>query len=290
MADPNSFHILAPVDLGDSSRSALRYARMLADRVGAKLTLMYVNDSLTLQSYDQIFTGCDLPSGERERMIDAVRTYATPELGSMRFDVLVAADDTARAVVTAADRENIDLIVMGTHGRRGWNRLMGGSLAESILHRSDRPVIAVPQGRELPDVSRVLCPVNFSEPARLGVKAACCMSRALDAELHMLHVVEGEMRSTFNELCETVREWVSPILGNNCEFHQVVSRAAVAGEHIVAQARRLDARLVVLGANHAGRSRERATLGTTVEKVIRASHVPVMSVIRPLAMVQPVAA
>lgn len=287
---PSGFHILVPVDLGDSSKSALHYAQMLHSRVGARLTLMHVNDALTLQSYDQIYTGREIPPGERARMTDAVREYATPELGRTPFDVVVAADDTARAIVTAADAENADLIVMGTHGRRGWNRLIGGSLAESIMHRSDRPVIAVPQSGKVNPVSRILCPVNFSEPARTGVKAACCMSKALASELHVLHVIEQDTRATFSELCETVREWVAPVLNGACEFHEVISRAAFAGDHILQQARKLEAGLLVMGASHEGRSRDRATLGTTVERVVRASHVPVMSVVRPLAMLQPVAA
>lgn len=138
--------ILAPVDLGHSSEAALRCAQMLVSRLGAELTVMYVDDALTLQSYDQIYTGYrDLPAEREELMEDAVRAFAAPFLGDTEYDVLVVADDTARAIVTAADRRDASLILLGTHSRRGWKRLMGGSVAESVMRATDRPVLVVPQ-------------------------------------------------------------------------------------------------------------------------------------------------
>lgn len=286
MSDLRNFRVLIPVDLGHSSEAALRYAQMLVSRIGAQLTVMYVNDALTLQSYDQIYSGYrDLPPEQEEMMEDAVRKYAAPILGATPYDVLVVADDTAPAIVAAADRNDVNLIVMGTHGRHGWQRFIDGSLAEAVLHRSDRPVITIPQGHPF-EVSRILCPVNFTESARIGARAACNVARALESPLHLLHVVEvASAQSGFeNEAREAIGEWVAPFVGTSCEFDQIVCRGSSAADQIVEHARRLGTNMMIVGASHEGRSHARATVGTTVEKLIRAAHVPVMSVVHPLTM------
>lgn len=286
MSDLRNFRVLIPVDLGHSSEAALRYAQMLVSRIGAKLTVMYVNDALTLQSYDQIYAGYrDLPPEQEEMMEDAVREYATPILGATPFDVLVVADDTAPAIVTAADRNDVNLIVMGTHGRHGWQRFIDGSLAEAVLHRSDRPVITVPQDHPF-EVSRILCPVNFTEAARIGARAACSMARALESKLHLLHVIEEpQVRPGYeNEVREAIGEWVAPFVGTSCEFEQIVSHAASAADHILEHARHLQADMLVVGTRHGGRAHARTTVGTTVEKLVRTAHLPVMSLVHPFGI------
>lgn len=138
-------HILAPVDLGDSSKRALEYVRSLADRYGARVTVFYADASLTLRSCGAMHAGNDgLHPDERRNLENVVREYASEHLGDTPYDVAVVADDPASAIANAARRCNADLIVMGTHGRHGLERVMLGSVAESVLSFADRPVVAVP--------------------------------------------------------------------------------------------------------------------------------------------------
>ena len=194
-------HILVPVDLGHSSEAALRTAQMMVTRLGAKLTLMFVNDALTLQSYDEIYTGYrNLPPDQEEMMEDAVRAWAKPLVGTMKYDVLVVADDPPRAIGAAAARHEADLIVMGTHGRHGWERMVDGSIAESVLHATDRPVIAVPQNAPTKGITNIVCAVNFTEIGRAAARVACCMSGTFGAQLHLMHVSEQAVANTAEQL------------------------------------------------------------------------------------------
>ena len=281
MSDLLLRNILAPVDLGHSSEAALRHAREVATRFGANLTVFYANDALTLQSYDEIYTGYrELPEEQSRMMEEAVRQYARPLVGDLVFDVDVVADDTPRAIATAAERKDADLIVMGTHGRRRWQRLMSGSVAESVLHATDRPVLAVPEGSGARTVSTVLCPINFSPAAHSAVRAACRLSRAFDAELNVVHIATADSgESEISRLREKVRSWVDPIVAPWCEFRELVSRGHDAAHQILEWASRIGAGYLVLGAHKKPMTRARATVGTTAERILRSSPLPVLSVL-----------
>ena len=281
MAEHRVPRILAPVDLGHSSEAALRCAQMLVSRLGAELTVMYVNDALTLQSYDQIYTGYrDLPEEQEELMEDAVRAFATPFLRGTRYDVLVVADDTARAIATAADRRDASLIVLGTHGRHGWSRLLDGSVTESLLRATERPILSVPQSVDRQQISALLCPVNFTPLARHAVQAACRLADWLEARLHIVHMTTEKSHDDLAGLRNAIREWIDPEAEGRCEFGQMVHRSGSAADHILECCHDLGADLVVVGG---GRRPHRMQPGrpTTVDRLIRHSTVPIMSIVTP---------
>ena len=278
-------HVLTPVDLGHSSEAALRCAQTLVSALGAKLTLMYVNDALTLQSYDEIYTGYrELPDEQQEMMEDAVRQWAHPILGRAPYDVLVVADDPVRGIATAAAKHAADLIVMGTHARHGVQRLLGGSLAEAVLHHTDRPVLTVPQSAE-PRLSDIVCPVNFTEVAQRAAKAACCMSRTVGGRLHLVHVA-GHSEPDLNQ---RLRDWAGGILSHECEVAEIVVRGRAAAERIVDYAGAVSADVIIVGAQRRTHG-ARAALGTTTESIMRISPVSVMSIVRPMADMRTAAA
>lgn len=285
MTDLRIKKILAPVDLGHSSEAALRHARDLATRFGSHLTVFYANDALTLQSYDEIYTGYrELPEDQSEMMEEAVRAYARPLMGDLLFDVLVVADDTPRAIATAAGRRDADLIVMGTHGRSNWEKFMTGSVAEAVLHATDRPVLAVPQDSRAGTVATVLCPINFTPAAESAVKAACCLSKAFGAELNVLHVVSRESEgSHMDGLREKIRSWLDPVVEPWCEFRQLVVRGHDVADHILEWAERVGAGYLVVGAHKKTVTHARATVGTTAERLLRTASIPILSVLHPPA-------
>jgi nucleotide-binding universal stress UspA family protein len=111
-------HILAPVDLGDGSKSALQYVRFLARTAGARVTLFYA------------------PATEDEALLDeadlrfheaAVRRFADSFFEDLPYDVIVAAADPAVAVPRTAREIGADLIIMGTLGRKGIERAIAGA-------------------------------------------------------------------------------------------------------------------------------------------------------------------
>jgi nucleotide-binding universal stress UspA family protein len=139
-------HILAPVDFSELSAHALRYAARLAKCSNARVTALYADlfqpppyftEGNLNQLVDQLRTA--------ERQAEAhLRRFVAEEVPDLEgVEVLVREGLPADAIRRAASDEHADLIVMGTHGRSGFNRLMLGSITERVLREATIPVLAV---------------------------------------------------------------------------------------------------------------------------------------------------
>lgn len=135
--------LLVPVDFSDCSLDALEYAVIVAQRAKASLTLLHVMEPV---SYGLDFT---LPHPDkRERMREAI-TSRLDGLVSALASTQVTADYLLRgglpndSILEAARTGSADLIVMGTHGRRGLSHVFYGSVAESVLRQAHCPVLTV---------------------------------------------------------------------------------------------------------------------------------------------------
>ena len=138
-------HILCPVDFSGLSAAALRYAATLARRLDARLTVVYAN-TFTAPPY---FTESKL--GELERQFrdsfheaeTALRRFVSKNIPDAQAGALVVEGLPVDAIHKAVEEAGADLIVMGTHGRGGLNRLMLGSVTDRVLRESRVPVLTV---------------------------------------------------------------------------------------------------------------------------------------------------
>ena len=132
-------HVLVPTDYSDTSEAALTYGRALASLFGADLTLLHVTDNPFLRA--TVADPATLRAGEVKRLSDRL-TPADREILRARA-ILEVSDDPADEIVTYAKAADIDLIVMGTHGRRGAAHLLVGSVAERVVRTAPCPVLTV---------------------------------------------------------------------------------------------------------------------------------------------------
>ena len=135
--------ILVPTDFSDLATAALRHAGELAAKEGAELIALYA---------DTFEPPMEFTSREIEGVVDAIdksRQLAHEELercigqnvpATVRTQAVVIEDLPVPAIIGYAKRNNIDLIVMGTHGRTGLSRLLMGSVAERVVAESPVPV------------------------------------------------------------------------------------------------------------------------------------------------------
>jgi nucleotide-binding universal stress UspA family protein len=132
--------ILHPTDFSDCADDALRVARSLAREHGAQLIILH---TIPMES---VPIELALPPVDRRACQTALEVRAArlngPEL-DLPAKTKLADGDAAEEIIRTADEAECDLIVMGTHGRSGLGRLLMGSVAESVLRRASRPVLAV---------------------------------------------------------------------------------------------------------------------------------------------------
>jgi nucleotide-binding universal stress UspA family protein len=198
--------------------------------------------------------------------------------------------DPQEAIVRKATEWKADLIVMGTHGRRGLDKLLMGSVASSVLHRARHDVMLVRADSELfaegPDAGPILVPVDFSDHSQRALGLARLVADRYKGRVHLIHVVEllhtpltpGGLSSRFEESPELKEKYEEALLEmlKDTPGEVTVAEGTVAGE-ILWWREKLGARLVVMGSRGLS-SLKYLFLGSVAEKVARFSEVPVIVV------------
>ncbi len=140
--------ILIPTDGSEGSNRAIDYAINVADLYDASLHVLFVIDT-TLKLWDHPYSKSVV---DHVREIGRKQLLRARELGEKRgleVETEIKRSPKAHEEITSyADEKNIDLIVMGTHGRSGLERMMIGSTTERVLRTATRPVITVPMNEE----------------------------------------------------------------------------------------------------------------------------------------------
>lgn len=140
-------NIMVPIDFSEQSRHALEHAASLARESGATLLVVHVKEP------PHYFppTGSGIyadPNHTKEgkRLADFV-----PRGLGVHCEYQIRIGDPADEIVKVVEDEDVDLIVMGTHGRSGISRMLMGSVAEAVVRQAPCPVLTYKQPRQMPD-------------------------------------------------------------------------------------------------------------------------------------------
>ncbi len=293
--------ILVPRDFSPCGEEALLYALDLARRVGAEVRLLFVevlldvpDPTATHPSYRRIL---------RERLLEDIEpelVEGTPDSEEVQIKPALVSDVApAPAIVSYAKRCDIDLIVMGTHGRRGVRRLLLGSTAEEVVRTAPCPVFTV-RSRDpsaavaLKEIASILVPLDFSRHSQTALCHAKELAAVYDARLDLLHVVEDRLRlhpafyntdvmtiagidpDLLGKAAEELRQFYRETEGPDTDVDIHVWKGHAAHE-IIRFATEHGSDLVVMSTHGLG-GLEHFLLGSVAEKVVRRSPAPVFTV------------
>lgn len=253
--------ILVPVDLSHVSVLAWRWARAFAAH-GAHLEALYVHETPATPVLG--LPGLSLSAAGRARIMARMRK-AYPG-GSVRVE------QGDPSVVICRHARRFDLVVMGSHARRGIDRALLGSVCETVVRDAPVPVLSVKSGPR--KVSSVLAPVNTLPYSRKGLLLAANAAEALGTTLTVLYVAQDKTRGPnprffingmLSRLPEGLVKAVRP---------KLVLRTGEPLVEILKESRRHG--LVVLTAHRKSLLRD-LVLGTTAERVLRYAKHPVLS-------------
>ncbi|MGK2859978.1 MAG: universal stress protein [Thermoanaerobaculia bacterium] len=278
--------VLVPVDFTDTSTVALAAARRFASGYGAEILALFADTFVPPIAY------ADIPVGWYDENLGALQNAASTRLADylrehvgeeVRWEARVVTDSPVHAILKTANEWRPDAIVMGTHGWSGWRRALLGSIAESVLHEVDVPVITVRHRTEAPAedhgrMKRLLCPVNYSDVARDAMIVSGSVAERFDGEIYVVHVVEAGRNEPHAGDLEALREWIPHDIRHRCLYKELVISGRAA-ETIIDLAAKLETDMIVVGAQHR-RFVDTTVIGTTTERILRHAHCPVMTVIR----------
>jgi nucleotide-binding universal stress UspA family protein len=299
--------ILCPIDFSDTSRHALDHAAALAHWYEARLSLVYVHPVLamaTLSPGVPLMPGVVLTQADRDALAASIEDFARDELGSTVSMTPAVLEGNAGSEITAyAAEHRTQLIVLGTHGRSGFDRLVTGSVAERVLRTAPCPVLTVPprvaDRVPLPAAlfRRILCAIDFSPCSMQALAYALSIAQEGGGAITVVHVSElspedvaplvgGDaadaspfreyLARAQSERAAELEASVPPGVREYCTVDTVLASGKPYREILRVAANR-DSDLIVLGV-HGRTPLDRFFFGSTAQHVVRAAGCPVLTV------------
>ena len=146
--------ILVPIDFSETSDAALAYARTLADTVGASLHLVHVFNDMYGEALAADVSGVVYENmratAARAAQRQLLKRFTPADRKRFGGTTAIVTGLPAEAIVECAASREMDLIVMGTHGRRGLAHVVLGSVAEQVVRTAPCPVLTVRAERTEP--------------------------------------------------------------------------------------------------------------------------------------------
>jgi nucleotide-binding universal stress UspA family protein len=292
--------ILCPVDLSDVSRRALDHARVLARWYGATLTVLEVAwaalpPSASPAAASSAVGAALLPASERD-LLDQLEAFCGTE-PDVRMKARVREGAVVPKILEEAHQIGADLIVMGTHGHSGFDRLLLGSIAEKTLHKAVCPVMTVPPTSPAPHQTaepfkRIVCAMDFSPASFAALNHGLSLAQEADGALTVVHVLDeppdrtipsglgpevaADRRLHHSAALRELRLAVPDEARNWCQVDEVV-RTGRPHEEVVALTGEAGADLVVVGV-HGRTGLRRPFVGSTTNQIVRHAACPVLTV------------
>lgn len=275
MQNDSHVPILCPVDFSDISAQALRYAVELARCHDSPVTALHASwwdvpayfTEARVAELQKEFRDSQRAAGRHLREFVDATLGPAGKMVSTRLAEALPADGILRAALETG----AGLIVMGTHGRSGWNRWTLGSVAERVLRESSVPVLTVRQPLQRP-IQNILCPVSDTQESRRALEVASRVGACFDALVTALHVHEPQANAAIPDLCA----WIPPEQRSACNIRELVQHGDAAEEIIrVASAGNYD--LLVIGSPRR-HFFDGMVLGNTTLRAVRHAPCPVLTV------------
>jgi len=278
--------ILWATDFSDESQEALLYASIFAKTFKAKLIALHVVPDFSPALYDTEI----VIKGELAQKVDIIKKEAKNRLDNLRkikgmsFDSLVKEGNASKKILETAEEENVDLIVVGKRGMSVIEKLFIGSVANQLLRNSHIPILITKKRRGKPRFKNILVPTDFSEREEIERDHAWNLAKAFDSDLMLLNILElhdyefspRELDEMFNAVLKRLKRRRKREK-EKIKISEDVYRAVNASIGIVDYSQTHGFDLIVISTcSHS--KLQRFFLGSTTEKVISYSNIPVFAI------------
>jgi nucleotide-binding universal stress UspA family protein len=288
--------ILCPVDFSEFSIRAYHYALSLAEHYGAKLVTQHIVELSRYPYAEYVATQGDyqefsraLREGGEERLQEFMKKHTHDEV---QPELAVHEGVAADSILSFAQARNADLIVMGTHGRRGFDRLVLGSVTDRVMRTAPCPVLAISklphdssatgeERRRVHHLSRILFCTDFSEASGRALNYAISATAEYNAELTLLHVLEEiPSPAKTEEAIATATQQLDKLIPQEGRKTFKIKTAVRIGKpymQIIQFVVEAQIDMVTMGVSGRG-ALDRAVFGSTTYRVMQLGPCPVLAV------------
>ena len=244
--------ILCPTDFSPASRAALPFVQALAEAYGS--TILVAHSIAPQPLYPEVtdhFLGVnDRAWRDARRKLDDF--VEDPRIAPLPCTTVLHRGDVADVIPAIIREHDVDLVVVGTHGRHGLGKLVLGSAAEKIYRTASCPVLTVgpkAQHAEHWQLRRILCPLDPAEDPEPVLHYALSLAEEKQAEfivLQAMPLVPWQHRPSVEQHCWRAVEGMIPEPAKDWCTPQIVVRWEHPAEAIVLEARQREADLIVM--------------------------------------------
>lgn len=281
--------LLCPIDFSETSAHAFDHAVALARWYDSRVTVIHVPALLLAPVPGD---GDPLPI-TREDLAQRLEAFvADARANGVAIETGLRDGDPVREILREAETGAANLLVVGTHGRSGFERLVLGSVTEKILRKANCPVLTIPPGGRIDahavqaGYKAILCATDFSPAADAALDGALSLAQEADATLTILHVIETHLddvaesgASYLDNLEQDARVRLAAAVPADartwCTVVERVQRGR-ARQVIVDVAAACQAGVIVMGA-YGSHALDRLLFGSTTHRVIHGAGRPVLT-------------
>jgi nucleotide-binding universal stress UspA family protein len=278
--------ILWATDFSDEANEAYTYADIFAKVFGAEIFGLHVIPGFSPEHYQSAIVVIDELKKREEQLKNAAadRFESFQEARSVKFQYLVKDGNASNVIVETAEDLQVDLIVIGRKGLSAIERLFIGNVANQVLRQSRVPILVTKKTSGKPRFKKMLVPTDFSEQEEVERDYAWKLAKEFDADITLLHILELHDYEfpprVLDEMLDSVLKKLKQRKRREKEDIKIteeVTRAIDAPVGIVDYADTHKVDLIVISTCAQSRI-ERFFLGSTTEKVISYSHIPIFAI------------
>jgi nucleotide-binding universal stress UspA family protein len=278
--------ILWATDFSDEAQEALLYADAFAKAFKASIVALHVVPDFSPALYDAAYAiredlvrRLNFIKGEEEKKLLTLK-----KAKGIPFKVIVKEGSASKTIIEVAEQEKADLIVIGRRGMSAIEKLFIGSVANHVLRNSPVPILVTKKKSGKPRFKKIIVPTDFSEREEVERDFAWELAKGFGSGLTLLHVLElhdyefspGVLDELFNSLLKRLKKRKKREKAD-IKVSEEVYRAINASVGIVDYAETHHFDLIVIS-TCVQTKLERFFLGSTTEKVISYTHIPVFAI------------
>jgi nucleotide-binding universal stress UspA family protein len=277
--------ILIPIDFSETAFIAIEHAAFIAQTFKAELVLLHVVER-HWEQFNIIQPELVVPNPSEitqviEKKLEQVASDIFAKYG-VKSTAITSDGSIFSEIVAVADEHNVDLVIMGTHGTKGFVQFFIGSNTYKVVTQSNCPVLSVQKHAEKVSYKNIVLPIDDSMHSRQKVNHAISIAKAFDSTIHIIGLHESGGDKKFELKLEQIEEYIQKSGGKfTRKIFKDTNQARVSHEY----AKAINADLIIImtdqDENITGR-----LLGTYAQQIVNHSEIPVLSIRPQLGIIE----
>ena len=207
--------ILVPTDFSTQAESALKVAAQIAKKNDCQIYLLHILE-MPVHLVDLMSSGAS--SSAPEAIFFMKQTHkkfeevlASDYLKDLEVIETVSFEDVLRGIMDSCHKNDIDMIIMGSHGSSGFEELFIGSNAEKVVRTSEKPVLVIKEDCDIYNVNDLVYATNFDDEDKPSLISAHEFSKQLEAKLHLVWINTANSFKTTKETEEKMNLMIADL-------------------------------------------------------------------------------